>query len=190
VPSDSSDSDARASARAFSVSGPGIRALPILGVFGGSSATDAHRKVALAVGDLAARCGWVVLTGGGPGVMEAAARGAVEAGGVTLGLLPTAEASEGYPNPWIQIPVFTGCGSARNNMNALTAELCVAIGGGAGTVSEVALALKAGRDVLAWETWVVAPASSDASHRLQRFDSAGALLAALAERLAAALDPR
>ncbi len=67
-------------------------------------------RVAERVGCVAAKAGWVVLTGGGPGVMDAACRGAVEAGGLTVGILPTRGRTGGYPNPWVVVPVYTGAG--------------------------------------------------------------------------------
>ena len=78
-----------------------VKPLPILAVLGAGDASADEITVAERVGDLAARAGWVVLTGGGPGVMEAACRGAVVAGGLTIGILPNAMAGGGYPNPWV-----------------------------------------------------------------------------------------
>jgi hypothetical protein len=135
----------------------GVEPIPILAVLGPSRASHREMAVAEMVGASAARAGWVVLTGGGSGVMEAASRGAVEAGGLTIGLLPTAGPGERYPNPWVRIPVYTGSGSARNAFNVLSADLCIAIGGGPGTLSEIALALKSGTPVWCFESWTLAP---------------------------------
>ena len=123
--------------------------LPILAVLGPARSDLALDRVAEDVGRTAAEAGWVVLTGGGPGVMAAASRGAVEAGGLTVGVLPVAGPSGDYPNRWIVIPIYTGTGSARNVFNVLSARACVAIGGGPGTLSEIALALKHGVPVMA-----------------------------------------
>ena len=136
---------------------PGVTPLPTLAVLGAGDATAEEISVAELVGATAARAGWVVLTGGGSGVMEAACRGAVEVGGLTIGILPNARAGGGYPNPWVRIPVFTGAGSARNAFNVLSARLCVAIGGGSGTLSEIALALKSGTPVWCWASWSLTP---------------------------------
>lgn len=78
--------------------------------------------------------------------MEAALKGAREAGGTTIGILP-AESSE-QASSFVDIPIVTGMGSARNNINALSSDLVIAVGLGAGTLSEVALAIKAGRPVI------------------------------------------
>ena len=154
--------------------------LPVLAVLGAAAATPEQEAVAYEVGRLAARHGWVVLTGGGPGVMAAASRGAVETGGMTVGVLPVARATVDYPNPWVRIPVYTGAGMARNAFNVLSGTLCMAIGGGAGTLSEVALALKAGVEVWWWGGWrVEAPAGGGAA-RIRRFESGEELLGALA----------
>ena len=153
--------------------------MQVLGVFGASVASAEEEIAAEQVGAAAARCGWVVLTGGGPGVMAAACRGAVEAGGLTMAVLPTAYAAGGYPNPWVHLPVFTGSGSARNNFNVLSATLCVAIGGGAGTLSEIALALKNAVPVWAWRSWTVADPSGSAPDGLKIFDELDELIEAL-----------
>jgi uncharacterized protein (TIGR00725 family) len=89
--------------------------------------------------------------------MEAVCRGAVEAGGLTVGILPSAGPTQGYPNRWIRVPIFTGAGMVRNVFNVLSASLCVAIGGGPGTLSEVALAMKAGVPVWCWKSWSIDP---------------------------------
>ena len=103
--------------------------------------------------------------------MEAASRGAVEAGGLTVGILPVAEPTEHYPNPWVAVPIFTGAGSARNQFNVLSAKLCVEIGGGSGTLSEIALALKAGTPVWCWKSWGVEPPSGSSGSEWRRCSS-------------------
>ena len=155
--------------------------VPILAVLGPAEASAAEIEVAERLGAMAARAGWIVLTGGGPGVMEAASRGAVEAGGMTVGILPTAGSTADYPNPWVQIPVFTGAGSARNAFNVLSATLCVAIGGGPGTLSEIALALKHGKDVWCWRSWTIQPPPGSHPTVPRVFDDPDALYQALAD---------
>jgi uncharacterized protein (TIGR00725 family) len=130
---------------------------PILAVLGAGAATDEETAVAERVGEMAVAHGWVVLTGGGPGVMAAASRGAVEAGGTTIGVLPTGAPSDAYPNQWVQIAIYTDAGMARNAFNILSATLCVVIGGGAGTLSEIAMALKAGVEVWCHRSWKIEP---------------------------------
>jgi len=135
----------------------GVTPLPILAVLGPSDASDSEMAVAERLGATAARAGWVTLTGGGPGVMEAACRGAVEAGGLTVAILPTSGPVGGYPNAWVHLPIYTASGSARNAFNVLSADLCVAIGGGPGTLSEIALALKSGTPVWCFQSWSLNP---------------------------------
>ena len=157
--------------------------IPILAVFGGTEASVEEIETAENVGALAAAAGWVVLTGGGAGVMEAASRGAVEAGGLTVGILPVATDSVQYPNPWVVVPIFTGAGSARNQFNVLSATLCVAIGGGPGTLSEIALALKAGKPVWCWQSWSIKPPPGGDRPIPRVFETADELLAALSDEL-------
>jgi len=157
--------------------------MQVLAVLGGGTATPEEKAVAERVGALAAQCGWVVLTGGGPGVMSAANRGAVEAGGLTMAILPNAIPGGGYPNPWVHLPVFTGAGNARNVFNVLSASLCVAVGGGAGTLSEIALALKSGVQVWCWRSWGVSDPSGETPPELRAFDGADELISALEDAL-------
>lgn len=118
---------------------------------GGTSEDDLALAAARIVGEMVARAGAVLVTGGLGGVMAAAARGATEAGGLTVGILPGEHA--GDANPWITIPVVTGLGHARNVILVHTAEALVAIGGSYGTLSEVALALKIGVPVAVVGSW-------------------------------------
>jgi uncharacterized protein (TIGR00725 family) len=161
----------------------GVKPLPILAVLGPGDASDEEYAVAERVGAVAARAGWVVLTGGGPGAMEAASRGAVEAGGLTVGVLPTAGTGPGYPNQWVLLPIYTGSGSARNAFNVLSADLCVAIGGGAGTLSEIGLALKSGRPVWCYRSWTLAPPPGTDRALPRIFENEDDLLASLESEL-------
>ncbi|MEE4274017.1 MAG: hypothetical protein V2I67_20235 [Thermoanaerobaculales bacterium] len=158
--------------------------MQVLGVFGGSVATPEEEFIAERVGGVAAICGWVTLTGGGRGVMASASRGAVEAGGLTAAILPGAFPGKGYPNKWVHLPIFTGVGNARNNFNVLSSSLCVAIGGGAGTLSEISLALKNGIPVWSWGSWTVLDPRGNAPEGLRVFDDADELIAALEDALA------
>jgi uncharacterized protein (TIGR00725 family) len=85
--------------------------------------------------------------------MEAASRGAAEAGGVTVGLLPGADRAEA--NPWVGVAIATGLGELRNGLLVRGADGLVAIGGAYGTLSEVALGLRAGRPVIGLMTWEI-----------------------------------
>lgn len=120
----------------------------VIGVMGpGASATEEVVRAAYELGRLFAREGWVLLTGGrAAGVMDAASRGAREAGGLVVGVLPTEDASGATPHA--DILIVTGLGQARNNLNVLSSRVVVACGMGAGTAAEVALAIKAQKPVV------------------------------------------
>ncbi len=126
------------------------------------------------VGRLLAEAGAVVVTGGLGGVMEAASKGAREAGGTTLGLLPGADRSGA--NPWLTVAVPTGMGEARNALVARAADGLVAVGGEWGTLSEIALALKAGKPVAGLDSWEL--------EGVDRFDTPAEAVTALLHRLA------
>ena len=103
------------------------------------------------VGRLLAERGAVVVCGGRGGAMEAVCRGAKAAGGTTLGILPGLERAAA--NEWVDVAVATGLGEARNALVVRAADALVAVGGGYGTLSEVALALKAGKRAVGLGSW-------------------------------------
>ncbi len=125
----------------------------VVGVMGPASCDPEMAALARAVGAEIARRGAVLLCGGRGGVMEAAAAGARDAGGLTIGVLPGASAKETPPNPFIDVALFTGLGEGRNWVNVCASDAIIAIGGGFGTLSEIALALKAARPVVLVGSW-------------------------------------
>jgi uncharacterized protein (TIGR00725 family) len=114
---------------------------------------DAESDVAFDVGRLLASRGAVVVTGGLGGVMASACRGARSAGGVTVGLLPGLD--RGAANEWVSVPIPTGLGELRNGLVVRAADAVIAVGGGYGTLSEIALALKAGKPVVGIGSWEI-----------------------------------
>ena len=113
----------------------------IVGVMGGGRASAPDVQAAYELGTLIAAQGWILLNGGrNAGIMDASAKGARDQGGITVGILP--DDSIRRVSEHIQIPIVTGMGDARNNINVLTSDVVVACPGGAGTISEIALALK------------------------------------------------
>ena len=119
----------------------------IIGVMGGGQAEPQILEAAHRLGGLIAEKGWVLLNGGrAAGVMGASARGASERGGLCVGVLPDDE--PGRASQYIDIPILTGMGDARNYVNVLSSDVVVACPGRAGTLSEVALALKNRRPVV------------------------------------------
>ena len=105
------------------------------------------------MGRLLAERGAVLVCGGLGGTMEAACRGAKQAGGTTVGLLPGVDRAHG--NPHLDIAIPTGLGEARNALVVRAADVVVAVGGGYGTLSEIALALRAGKRVVGLGTWEI-----------------------------------
>ena len=126
---------------------------PHIGVIGAglASARAEDLHAAEAVGRDIARGGGVVVCGGLGGVMEAACRGARSAHGQTIGLLPGSKRSAA--NPFVEVAIPTGLGELRNGLIVRTADALIAIGGEWGTLSEIALALKAGKAVIGLDTW-------------------------------------
>lgn len=125
---------------------------PYVAVCGaGSGVTAAELALAEEVGAALADAGAVVVCGGLGGVMEAAARGARSKRGTVLGLLPGDDREAA--NGWVSVAVATGLGELRNGLIVRTSDAVVAVGGGPGTLSEIALALKLGRRVVGLGTW-------------------------------------
>lgn len=120
----------------------------IIGVMGpGEGATSDDIKNAYLLGKFIAEQNWVLLTGGrNKGVMHSASKGARENNGLTIGILP----GDNYNSlsEYVDVPIVTGLGNARNNINILSSVVVVAIGTGPGTTSEIALAIKAGKNVI------------------------------------------
>jgi len=123
----------------------------IIGVIGDSSCPTEEAKLAESVGELLAQQGATIVCGGLGGVMEAVCRGAKSKGGLTVGILPGKNSS--MANPWVDIPVVTGIGEARNVAVVKSAQAVIAIGGSYGTLSEIAFALKSNIPVIGLNTW-------------------------------------
>jgi uncharacterized protein (TIGR00725 family) len=114
---------------------------PVIGVMGGASVDPHIMQLAYELGARIAENGWVLLNGGrDAGVMRASAQGAKSKGGMTIGILPGD--SKDQASPFIDIPIVTNMGDARNVINILSSDVVVALPGSAGTISEIALALK------------------------------------------------
>ena len=129
---------------------------PIVAVVG-ESATDPERwELAREMGERIAKKGWILVTGGLGGIMEAASRGAAEAGGAVVGILPGGQTDEA--NKFVTIPIATNMGHARNAIIAHTADMLIAIGGSFGTLSEIAIARKLGKPVFSIRSWEIADA--------------------------------
>ncbi len=123
----------------------------IIAVIGAGEAGEATLKIAEDVGRLIARGKAIMVCGGLGGVMEAAARGTREEGGITVGILP--QNHKDKANPYIEIPIVSGFGEGRNVIIARTADALIAVGGEYGTLSEIALGLKMGKPVIGIKTW-------------------------------------
>jgi uncharacterized protein (TIGR00725 family) len=120
-------------------------------VVGGGEAGDDVCRLAEDLGRELARRGAVVVTGGLGGVMAAASRGAKDGQGSTIGILPGADRADA--NPWVDVAVPTGLGEGRNLLVVRAADAVVAVAGEFGTLSEIALALRAGTPVIGLRTW-------------------------------------
>ena len=127
----------------------------MVAVIGAGACDPSTAGLAEEVGELLARSDCVVVTGGLGGVMEAASRGASRAGGLVVGILPGAAAEDA--NRWVEVPIVTGMGDARNAVLVNTAEAFIAVGGSYGTLSEIAFALRRGRPIASLGSWQVDP---------------------------------
>lgn len=122
-----------------------------IAVIGGSDCTPEEARLAEQVGRRIARSGAVLVCGGLGGIMAAACKGASAEGGLTIGILP--RDSRQTANPYVQIPIVTNLGEARNVIVVKSAEAVIAIGGGYGTLSEIGHALRNDIPVIGLNTW-------------------------------------
>jgi hypothetical protein len=127
----------------------------VIAVIGAGECDAAVAALAHEVGRRLAAAGCVVLTGGLGGVMEAASRGAREAGGLVVGVLPSPDPRAA--NPFVEIAIATGLGEVRNAVIVNSAEAFVAVSGGYGTLSEIAFALRLGKRVVSLGSWEIDP---------------------------------
>ena len=143
---------------------------PVIAVIGDADprGPEAHRILEHAeeVGQLLARAGATVVTGGMGGVMRSASRGAASEGGLTIGILPGADAAEA--NEFVQLAIPTGLGVVRNLVVVTSADAVVAVGGRYGTLSEIGLALRMGREVVALGSWRIEADQPVTGPRLHR----------------------
>ncbi len=122
-----------------------------IAVIGGSDPSAQEARLAEEVGRELAKQGATLVCGGLGGVMEAACKGAQAEGGVTIGILPGD--NRRAANPYVQIPIPTGIGYARNIAVVKSSQAVIAVGGSYGTLSEIAHALQGGLPVIGLNTW-------------------------------------
>jgi uncharacterized protein (TIGR00725 family) len=151
---------------------------PYVAVVGGGEASAEELAAAEEVGRGLAAAGAVVVTGGLGGVMEAASRGASQAGGLVVGLLPGRSRTEA--NAWVGVALPTGLGEGRNLVVVRSADVVVAVGGEWGTLSEIAFALKAGTPVVGLGTWELARGGRPDGSIVVAHDAADAVRLSLA----------
>jgi len=123
----------------------------IISVIGAGTCNNEIYSIAEEIGKLIAQKGAILVTGGLGGVMEAASKGAIEAGGTTVGILPGFSREDA--NKYVSIPITTGLSHARNIVIARSADAVIAVSGEYGTLSEIAVSLKLGKPVIGIKTW-------------------------------------
>ncbi|UCG39773.1 MAG: TIGR00725 family protein [bacterium] len=123
----------------------------MIGVIGSGDPEKRHDPLAMKVGSLIAGRGAVMVCGGLSGIMEAASRGVSEAGGIAIGILPGSQRRDA--NPYVNYAIPTGMGVARNVLVVRASDALIALPGGAGTMSEIALAINVGRPVVDLGDW-------------------------------------
>lgn len=128
-----------------------IRNLIRIGVIGGANPEERWRQMAFEVGNHIAKNNAILVCGGLGGVMEAAAKGAKQAGGHTLGILPGSSHEDA--NPYIDIAIATGLGYTRNSLVAMNADVLIAVDGQYGTLSEIAYGIIFKKKVIGIGTW-------------------------------------
>jgi uncharacterized protein (TIGR00725 family) len=122
-----------------------------IGVIGGAVCSPEIYEIACDVGREIATNGFALVCGGLGGVMEAACQGAKKAGGITIGLLPTSDKKDA--NPYCDLVIPTGLGHARNVLVVHASDALIAVDGEAGTLSEIAIALKIGKPIVGIKSW-------------------------------------
>ena len=133
----------------------------LIAVIGGGSCLSEDYSIAVEVGKLLAEKNIGVICGGMSGIMEAACKGAREAGGVAIGILPGNDPSEA--NQYVTIPIATGLGIGRNIIIIRSASACIAVNGKYGTLSEIAYALQLGKPVITLNSWNEIPGTIQSS---------------------------
>lgn len=142
---------------------PPGRRTPYIAVIGpGDDATRDEAEIARRVGALLADRGAIVVCGGLAGVMAAACEGASARGGLTVGLLPGRDRAEG--NPHLSVALPTGLGELRNGLVVSVSDAVIAVGGSWGTLSEIALAMRAGKPAVVIGGWNIEVPGATASH--------------------------
>jgi uncharacterized protein (TIGR00725 family) len=165
-----------------------LRPGPCIAVIGpGRDAGEAELAQAEEAGAAIADAGATLICGGLGGVMEAACRGARSRGGFTVGLLPGSDREDA--NGWVVLALPTGLGEARNALIVRAADAVVAIGGGWGTLSEIAFALRAGVPVLGVGTWELAHGGEPVAGVRAVDDAATAVAEALRSRRKVGTNP-
>ena len=124
-----------------------------VGVIGGAAPAARFRDIARDVGRIIAEKGAIMVCGGLSGVMEAAARGAKQAGGLTIGILPGDSPQDA--NSYIDIGIATGMGYSRNNLVVMNSHVLIAVDGSFGTLSEIAYSQVQGKKVVGIGTWEI-----------------------------------
>src|ERR671914_207127 len=153
---------------------PGETRRLYVAVVGSGEALGELYEKAREVGRLIVERGGTVVCGGHSGVMEAAARGATEAGGTAIGILPDEDRERA--NEYLSYSIATGTGHARNLAVVCSGDVVIAVGGEHGTLSEIGLALKVGRPVVALESWNLGEHVTVASSPQGAVESASASL--------------
>lgn len=157
-----------------------MKRVMIIAVIGGEEALAEGARLAEEVGRELARRGCTVVCGGGSGVMEAVCRGARAEGGHTIGILPGHNATESPPNDYVEFPIFTGLGFARNSMVALSGQAVIAIDGAYGTLTEIAYALIHEVPIVGLNTWDFSYPGHDAERLIRASDPLDAVEKAIA----------
>jgi uncharacterized protein (TIGR00725 family) len=154
-----------------------MKRTPIIGVMGGSDVTQDVAAMACDLGKALAEKGWIVLNGGrNTGVMDAVSRGAAQAGGLVVGILPDRHLDRA--SPYLTIPIRTGLGEGRNIVNILSSDIVVALPGSTGTLSEISHAQKNGKPLLLLG-WKAPPTPIDAAAQMGIFHTVAETVAAI-----------